>query len=79
MPFVHGFVSAPVPVALARVGVEWRLQGRKLFQQERVPLLPRSLRRILVFFQDQLSRHKRRVEGQEETASGGDKGAQHLP
>lgn len=86
MPFVklnkrpvHCFLSAPVLVALAGVRVEWGLQGLKLLQQEGVPFLPQSLRRILVFFQGQLSSHKRRAEGQKETASGSDKKAQRLP
>lgn len=76
---IHCFVNAPVPVALARVRVEWGLQGLKLLLQEGVPLRPWSLGRILVFFQGQLNSHKRRAEGQEETASGSDKGAQRLP
>lgn len=47
--------------------------------RRRVPLRSWSLGRILVFFQGQLNSHKRRAEGQEETASGSDKGAQRLP
>lgn len=73
-------MSAPVLVALAGVRVECGLeQGLKLLQQGGVVLLPRSLRKVLVFFQGQLSSHERRAEGQEETASGGNRGAQHLP
>lgn len=34
-----------------------------------------SKEQILVFFQGQLSGHKRKAEGQEDSASGSDKGA----